>query len=332
MIRARSLMFPAADEVELASVDVPEPAEDEIRCVARLSLVSTGTELACLGGRFDERTFWEEWVRYPFAPGYSMVSHVESVGGRVTGIRPGDRVFSFTPHAGAAVLAPGDVTLLPEGITDEQAVWCSLAVTTQWAVRRAGFVFGEVAVVVGLGLLGQLLVRYLRVAGARRIVAVDTDAARLELARAGGADRLVHGTAVEAVTALGGTTDVVFDVTGHPAVLAPATELLRPLGRVVLVGDSPRPSLQFLGPRVVADGISIIGIHAGTAGEVATASDPWSTAAMLDVFLDLVRDGRMDPTPLLTGRVSADAAPALYRELQRDRSGHLGIVIDWSGE
>lgn len=330
MIRSRSLSFPAADQVEMITVDLPEPAAHEIRCAARLSLVSTGTELACLAGKFDERTFWSDWVRYPFAPGYSMVSSVEAVGEKVEGIRPGDRVFSFTPHASAALLLPDDVTVLPDDVTDEQAVWSSLAVTTQWAVRRARFVLGEVAVVVGLGLLGQLLVRYLRIAGARQIIAIDTDAHRLELARAGGADRLIHGTAAQAVDELGGIADVVFDVTGHPAALAPASELLHRLGRLVLVGDSPRPSLQTLGPRIVADGISIIGVHAGTAAEIATVSDPWSTAAMLDVYLDLVRDGRMDPTPLLTGRIGIAAAPSFYGELQRDRSRHLGVVIDWS--
>ena len=45
--------------------------------------------------------------------------------------------------------------------------------------------------------------------------------------------------------------DVVFDITGHPAVLAPASLLLRKLGRLVLLGDSPTPSLQNLGPRIV---------------------------------------------------------------------------------
>ena len=332
MNKSRALTFPSANQVELAVTDIAEPGPDEVRCVARLSLVSTGTEIACLGGAFDERTFWADWVQYPFAPGYSMVSCADAVGEHVTGIRPGDRVFSFTPHASAALLLPADVSVLPDDVTDEQAVWSSLAVTTQWAVRRSGFVFGEVAVVVGLGLLGQLLVRYLHIAGARQVIAVDTDVARLELAGAGGADRLVTGTAAQAVEELGGIADVVFDVTGHPAVLAPATELVRPLGRLVLVGDSPRPSLQALGPRVVADGISIIGIHAGTAAQVATVSDPWSTAAMIGVYLDLVRDGRMDPTPLLTARIGIAEAPTLYRTLQHDRSQHLGIVIDWSLE
>jgi len=106
---------------------------------------------------------------------------------------------------------------------------------------------------------------------------------------------------------------------------------VRPLGRLVLVGDAPRPSLQYLGPRIVADGISIIGVHAGTAAEIPTPSDPWSTTAMLSVFFRYVEDGRMDLAALITDRVAVDDAVGMYRALERDRGAHLGVLIDWGG-
>lgn len=328
-MRSRSLRFPAPGEIEILAADVDAPGPGEARCTAQVSLVSVGTELTCLRGQFDPRTFWEQWVQYPFAPGYSMVSLVESVGSGVTAVHPGDRVFSFTPHAEVFIAPARELVTIPDGVSDEDATWASLAVTTQWALRRAGFVFGESAAVVGLGLLGQLLVRYLRIAGARRIVAIDTDGRRLALAREGGADEVVSTHVGDAIEDLGGSFDVVFDVTGHPAAFADASELVRPLGRLVLVGDAPRPSLQHLGPRIVADGISIIGVHAGTAAEIPTPADPWSTAAMLTVFFGYLMDGRMDLSPLITDRVPWDKAPDTYRALERDRSTHLGVLIDW---
>jgi len=220
---ARSLQFPRPGEIEVVSTDVAAPGNGELRCAAEVSLVSVGTELTCLRGEFDPRTFWEEWVQYPFAPGYSMVSRVESVGADVAGLQPGDRVFSFTPHAGAFLTPARDVVTIPDGVSSEHAAWASLAVTTQWALRRAGFAFGETAAVVGLGLLGQLLVRYLRIAGARRIVAIDTDAHRLALATAGGADEVVSLQVGDAPEDLRGAFDVVLDVTGHPAAFAGAS-------------------------------------------------------------------------------------------------------------
>lgn len=328
-MRARSVQFPAPGEIEIVAAEVAAPGRGELRCAAEVSLVSVGTELTCLRGQFDPRTFWEEWVQYPFAPGYSMVSRVESVGAGVDVFRPGDRVFSFTPHAEVFLTPARDVIPIPDGVSDEHAAWASLAVTTQWALRRAGFVFGETAAVVGLGLLGQLLVRYLRIAGARRIIAIDTDTDRLALAAASGADDLVTTHVGDAPRDLRGSLDVVFDVTGHPDALAGASELVKPLGRLVLVGDAPRPSLQHLGPRIVADGISIIGVHAGTAAEIPTPADPWTAATMLSVFFRYVQDGRMDLSALLTDRVAPDAAVELYRSLERDRRSHLGVLIDW---
>ena len=81
---------------------------------------------------------------------------------------------------------------------------------------------------IGLGLLGQLVVQYCRLAGARTIVAIDPVAARRELALAHGATacpRVDAGAAREPVAEADGgrMLDAVFDVTGHPAVLAPAS-------------------------------------------------------------------------------------------------------------
>src|SRR5207253_943239 len=74
--------------------------------------------------------------------------------------------------------------------------------------------------------------------------------------------------------------DVVFDVTGHPAVLAPCTRLLRKLGRLVLLGDTPTPSRQGMGPRVLTDSLSILAIHALMRPDVASEFDPWTAGAM----------------------------------------------------
>ena len=50
---------------------------------------------------------------------------------------------------------------------------------------------------------------------------------------------------------------------------------------------------------------------------------------MLSVFFRYVEDGRMDLSALLTDRVAPDAAVEMYRALERDRSAHLGVLIDW---
>lgn len=329
MRSATRVLFPAPGVVSVTSDDVPDPGADQILCAASTSLISIGTELACLAGHFDTRTFWSEWVSYPFTPGYCMVSVVEAAGSD-TSFVPGERVFTFTPHVSQFVCAAAEAVRIPDAVSDANAAWSSLAVTTQWAMRRSGFVFGENAMVVGLGPLGQLLVQYLRLAGARRIMAVDADASRVGLAEAHGATEVFVGDVGSLVGTHHGTCDVVFDVTGHAAVLAPASELVRRLGRLVLVGDAPQPSMQYLGPRIVADGISVIGVHAGTATNSATNSDPWSTPAMLELFYAYVTDGRIRLEALSTDVVRPSDIPEMYRTLRNNRQAHLGVTIDWS--
>jgi 2-desacetyl-2-hydroxyethyl bacteriochlorophyllide A dehydrogenase len=335
MTVSREVLFPAPGLVEVVTRPVVAPGPGELLCRARISLVSTGTETFCLAGEFDAGTFWEEWVEFPFSPGYSMAAEVVAVGDGVVAFAPGDRVALSTPHAEYVTIAATEAIPIPDDVRDEQACWASLAVTTQLGVRRARLELGESVGVVGLGLLGQLVVRYLRLAGARRIVAIDTDSARLDLAVRGGATHRLHAPAGDARPEVlaatdGAGLDVVFDITGHPAAFAASSTLLRPLGRLILLGDSPRPSTQNLGPRIVADGISIIGVHASTAPATATHADAWTGAAMTALFFDYLRDGRMDIDELITHRRSPADAPALYAELVADRSRFLGVLFDWS--
>lgn len=325
-----ALVYPRAGDVVLQRHPDAAPGPGQLACVARLSLVSTGTELACLRGEFDDRTNWSEWVRYPFAPGYSMVAEVVDVGEGVTGFQPGDRICSPTPHTSRPIVDAREAVLLDEELADEHGVWASLAVTTQWALRRARVEFGERVAVVGAGLLGQLLVRYLSIAGAREVVVIDPVDTHLARAMAGGATEAIASPVHDLIATHTGRFDVVFDVTGHPSSFGPSSELLRPLGRLVLVGDNPRPSTQSLGPRIVADGITVVGVHSGTTTARPSAADPWSVEAMLGVYFDFVRDGRMDPLPLITDRVDAAESPDLYRSLLADRAGRLGILLDWS--
>ena len=75
-MRSRHVLFRAPGVVEVATDQVPAPGPGEVRCRAEVSLISTGTEGACLRGEFDPGTNWADWVRYPFRPGYSMAAVV----------------------------------------------------------------------------------------------------------------------------------------------------------------------------------------------------------------------------------------------------------------
>ena len=329
------VVFPEAGRVELREEEVAPPGPGEVLCAAQKSLISIGTETACLRGVFDPGTNWAGWVKYPFRPGYSMAARVVAVGAGVTGLHEGDRVTCWSEHqqvfhAGAAGCFP-----VPDQVSDEDATWCTLAVTTQLAVRRAQITLGESAGVIGLGMLGQLVVQYLALSGARHIVAIDPAPVRLALARQSGATHTLASDVADASQAVGDITgarllDAVFDVTGHPAVLAQCFPLLHKLGRVILLGDTPTPTRQILGPGLVSDSLAILGIHGSMTPDEPSVFNPWTRREAMMLFLDFLLQRRMKVAHLVTHRISPLEAPDAYAKCVADRSFAVGIVMDWT--
>lgn len=346
-MKSNYIVFPAPRQVEVWEEEITPPGKGEILCAAEKSLISIGTELHCLNGIFEPGTNWYDWVKYPFRPGYSMVGRVIAVGKGVTEVKEGDRIASYGLHQHYYKIQLYNVQkrfdipdgigiyVLPNAIPSEDGTWRSLAVTTQNAVRRAQFQFGETVGVVGLGILGQLLTQYLAAAGAHKIIAIDLAQSRLDLARQHGATHtLCMGVqdAVEPVRALSKERllDIVFDVSGSPATLAPSIQLVRRLGRLMLLGDTPTPSQQHLGPDVIFKSISILGLHGYAIPEKTTDFTPWTVETMSDLFFDYLLRGKMNVAGLVTHRYAADQAPTAYLNLLKDRSAAVGVILDWT--
>jgi D-arabinose 1-dehydrogenase-like Zn-dependent alcohol dehydrogenase len=139
-----------------------------------ISTISTGTESICLGRKFAPGTHWDKWVKYPHPPGYLSAGEVLEVGPQATRFMTGDRVTCGALHRQFSTIEEGQALLIPEEISYEEAAWFLLAMTTQNAVRKAEHQMGDTVVVIGLGMLGQLVVQYVRLMGAREIIAIDT--------------------------------------------------------------------------------------------------------------------------------------------------------------
>jgi threonine dehydrogenase-like Zn-dependent dehydrogenase len=328
------LSFPEPGTVEVREERVALGGPNEVLLRAERSLISTGTELYCLRGIFDPGTNWASWVQYPFRPGYSMAATVVEAGAAVDKVRAGDRVIISAPHQQYMSVSPERLMALPEGVSWDEAPWWSLANQTQVAFRRADLELGESVAVVGLGLLGQLITQYLYVVGARRVIAIDLAQGRLDLARAHGATHAIRGTAQDALPAIreitgGKMLDAVWDVTGIPTVLATCIPLLRKRARVVLVGDTPTPTQQYLGPGVLSNSISILGVHGSSSPADYSEFTPWTAWENTALFFDYLLQGRMRVADLITDRYSPAEAAKAYAALVEDRTRSLGVLFDW---
>ncbi len=330
---SRFVVFPAKQSCELQTEPAPEAGPGQIVTKTRVSLVSIGTESWCYRGEFDPDTSWASWVRFPFRPGYSNVGEVVQVGEGVERFRPGDRVFSFARHQEFAAHPADSPTLIriPDEVSDEAAAWSKLATITQTGVRLGEHAMGDAAAVVGAGPIGQLVCQYLRVLGLREILVIDLAEPRLEIAAAHGATQTFCGSAADAQEFVkqhtdGRLADVVYDVTGHYAVLPLALKLVRNHGTLVLLGDSPHPSKQHLTQDVLARQVRIRGSHNEN---LPPQHAYWTFPKQAELFLTYVRRGQMRVDDLITHKVKPEDAPTLFADLQKDRGAALGVLFDW---
>lgn len=332
-MNCRAIVFPEPERAALIEEQVPPTRPGSLLIEAICSLVSTGTEMICYHASCDPGTHWAGFAQLPHRPGYSLLGCVAEVGEGLDGWDVGQRVICTANHRSHALIEPAQVwgVRVPEDVTDLQAVWAVLGVITQTGVRMAEHAMGDSAVVIGLGPLGQLVVQYLWLLGLEHVLAVDPAPGRLDLALAHGATAGFCGRAEESKEFVlehtqGQLADVVYDVTGHWAVLPTALPLARDHGKLVLLGDSPHPSRQVLTDDVVSRQVRIIGSRSSW---LPPATAMWTPQRMTDLFLKYVQRGQMRVEALTTHRMKPEQAPEVYALLAENRATTLGVVFDW---
>jgi Zn-dependent alcohol dehydrogenase len=130
---------------------------------------------------------------------------------------------------------------LPEGLDPIRAclLGCGASTGVGAAVNTGAVEPGDTVAVIGLGGIGLAALQGARIAGARRIVAVDLVASKFPAARALGATDTVDASAsdaVEAVLDLTGGVDVAFEATGVAPVVAQAVAMTARGGTAVAIG------------------------------------------------------------------------------------------------
>ena len=138
---------------------------------------------------------------------------------------------------------------LPEGLDDDDAVLAPAASVAAHAVAGTGQRLGDVVAVIGGGTLGLMTAEFARLAGSRRVVVVEPDPARRELACSLGADAAFATPGRDAVGHLldlswGLGADVVYECSGDGDAVAAALALVRRGGRITVLGAAPELRLD----------------------------------------------------------------------------------------
>lgn len=176
---------------------------------------------------------------------------------------------------------------------------------------------GGVAVVVGAGLIGLLVVQALKARGWERVIAVDLDEKRLELAKKLGASDAFHakqeGLAAHLREICGGDgADASFEVVGAAAPLDLAIRCVRKGGQVILIGNL-QPNTPFPLQEVVTRQLTIKG-SCSCAGEYPEA-------------IRRIEDGSIQVEPLLSAVAPLEEGAGWFQRLYDNKEGLLKVVL-----
>ncbi len=364
---------------ELAVLDVPAPVGRPGGVVVRslFSLISTGTEMMkvteakmSLVGMARARpdqvrkvldsvsqqglmpTYKKAMSRLDsYTPlGYSLCGVVTEVGRGAAEFHVGQMVAAagneYALHAEYNWIPVNMCVPVPPDVLPEHAAFATVGAIAMQGVRRAEVQLGETALVIGLGLIGQLAVRLLVAAGVR-VVGLDMIEDRCQRAEEAGAVRC----AAPGGEGLAAVEQVLAEMTGgrgadHVLLAAGgqsngpveiAAKLARDRARVVDIGktrlDLPwnayydkeldvRFSRSY-GPGRYDDRYELEGIDY-PAGYVR-----WTERRNLECFLDLLAHKDIEVESLVTGTFPIDKATAVYDDLASGTVPAVGVLLKY---
>jgi L-iditol 2-dehydrogenase len=288
----------------------------------------------------------------PIVMGHEAAGIIERVGADVRNFKPGDRItFDSTVSCGAcAYCRAGRINLcdnrrvlgvscgeyrrhgcfaeyvaipqhiayrLPDALSFEHAAMVEAVSIALHAVSRATPALGDSAVVIGAGMIGQLIVQTLRAAGCGTLIAIDLDETRLAKARQFGADHVFNAKAPNLVESIRSLTDgagahTAFEAVGATESIAAAINAVRKGGKVTLVGNlAAKVDLPL--QNVVTRELTLLGSCASS-GEYPAC-------------LDLMGRGKIDVQSLISAVAPLEQGPQWFTRLHRHEPGLMKVIL-----
>lgn len=335
-MKCKQIVFTEKNKAELLTVDVNEPAPNEVMVETMVSTISCGTERANLTGDPNVNPNAASSVYFPRASGYNSAGIVVKKGADVKSVNVGDRVVVYWGnHKQYNVVPEGNVVKIEdESISLETAAMSFISTFPMAAIRKTRLEMGESAIVMGLGILGMIAVKLLRAAGAVPIIAADPNPKRREIALKNGADYafdpLCEDFADKVKSVTGGGVNVAIEVTGVGAGFNEALDCMAKFGRVALLGCTRNSDFSVDYYRKIhAPGITVIGAH--TIARPDKESHPgWFTHRDdIKAVLKLCGGERLCLENLVEETHSPDECPEVYNRLAFDKNFPVVVQFDW---
>ncbi|MBI2824142.1 MAG: bi-domain-containing oxidoreductase [Planctomycetia bacterium] len=353
--------------LELLDVPCPAAGRGQVLIQTRASLISAGTERALVefgqanllskARQSPERvkqvldkirtegflaTFDAVMAKLdePLPLGYSNAGVVVEVGPGVTRFAVGDRVASNGGHAEMVNRPLNLCAKIPDAVSDAEASFAVLGSIALQGIRLVKPEIGETVVVFGLGLIGLLAVQLL-VQGGARVLGIDPDCGRLDLARSFGAtpiDATADPVAAVLAATRGNGADAVLITASakEDTIVSQAARMSRKRGRIVLVG---MVNLELNRAEFYEKELSFqVSCSYGPGRYDAQYEEQgidypygyvrWTEQRNIEAVLELMAARRLNVEQLITRRIPHAQATQAYELLSSDR-GQLGVVLEY---
>lgn len=362
-------------KIILEEIPAPICKDEGVLIRTQYSLISTGTELAPFRQPetsyfrkiVTDKTFYKKTINFIktqgvkktinrinrirdrgefFPTGYSGAGIIVEVGGNIKDLKIGDRVaYGGSRHAEIVYTPRNLVVKIPGGMEFKEAAFMTLGSIAIQGIRRAQVEFGETALVIGLGLVGQLVCQLLKVAGCHTI-GNDLSKKRIEIATKLGLEKGVDMGGEGFIKEIKNYTDQI----GVDAVIicaqSPSSEIInqamkvcRERGRVIIVGDvglnlerqpfylnelDLRISRAY-GPGVYDKNYTEKGI------DYPIGYVRWTANRNMEEFLRLVSENKVNIKNLITEFNIEDVQTA-YESLLSGKEEIIGVVLNWGNQ
>jgi 2-desacetyl-2-hydroxyethyl bacteriochlorophyllide A dehydrogenase len=337
MMKARGVIFPEVGRAVIDEVEIPDPGPKDILVRIHTSGVSVGTERWMLKGKLGIPG--EIIFGFPHAAGYQAAGTVAAVGKDVTGFAEGDRVFSrackqpegwkgswFGGHMEYHVIDPvRDVIQVPETMDFVSASNLLLAQVGYNGASKPAVKPGDLAVVIGDGLVGQFASQALRARGVSTVLS-GLSKVKLDYARRFSADEVYDNGNFDFkewfTERYPEGADIVVETASTGKTIREAAELARRWGQVVLNGFYP-------------EGESCIDWHWIRRKELTLYCADSRTNERLAATMELIAAGKMKVKELVAEVLEPEEVPEVYSRIYRaEGSGadYMGMVIQWTEE
>lgn len=333
-----TVIFQGICQFSLEDRPIPELGDMDLLIENQVTQISIGTEMAMLKQEnVYEGSGWQKHTQFPYAPGYSAVGQVVGVGkGLDKSEFLGKCIAHYGPHARFGKVSTPDPMHyeVPTDVPAQEAVFFALSEVGMNGVRRSKLRWGDVAVIFGAGIIGQLTARYCLLAGARQVFLADISDFRLNQAMDIAGLTLIRSDMQDEAEIVrqktnGRMADIVFEATGVAAIIPQEFACLRRMGKMVIL-SSPRGKTQFdFHDLCNAPGFTIIGAHNWTHPRTEEEENSWTWQRDNAFMFELIEQGKLSLKGLISHSVPYTKAIEMYQEVLNHPGQMLAVHFEW---